>query len=126
SKSAPDAAGADPFVPRAPVHRTAGSHLRPRSDTDAGRRAAADRPPRPDRRLRPDHRPSAGLGRVHAAAERHGGACDLVAAGGIDQWTTGGDDVLGAGGPRSPLAGTGLRTRRRSALGAYRPDLVGS
>ena len=35
-KSAPHAAGADPFLPRAPAHRTAGSHLRPRADADAG------------------------------------------------------------------------------------------
>ena len=50
-QSASHSAGADALGSRAAAHRAPGSHLRRGVDADVGRRAAADRLPRPDCRL---------------------------------------------------------------------------
>ena len=73
-------AGDSRAVGVAPDHAAAVRHLRRRADADAGRGHAAHRPSRPDGRLRPGDGPTARMGGVHPAAERHRRSCDLVAA----------------------------------------------
>ena len=67
--------------------------VRRRADADAGHRDPAARAPRADLRLRHDHGPAAGLGGIHAAAERHRRPGDQPAAGDHGRRAAAGDDV---------------------------------
>ena len=83
--------------------------VRRHADADPGDRDAPGRPPLAERRLRHDHGPSAGLGGLHAAAQRDRRTRDLAAAGDHRRGASAGDDAGRRSGSRGPAARAGLR-----------------